>query len=80
MKRQPLYESISRHMQNICNGYIGTPMVFQEQWYDLPRRRLEPSQEDRWESSAYQLRLVLTCAAAEGNPDEEKIGAFGVGQ
>ncbi|KAF8523641.1 hypothetical protein JB92DRAFT_3140729 [Gautieria morchelliformis] len=44
-------------------------------------RRLVSVEEDRWEEhfSLTSSKLILFASSAEGNPDEEKIGAFGVG-
>ena len=55
-------------------------MDLQERRDYIPRRGLEPSKEDRYvhagPSASILTSYILT---AEGNPDEEKIGAFGVG-
>ena len=59
-------------------------MDLQEQRHRLQRRGLESSQEDRYAHDfsmnarmSSQQKMLCT---AEGNPDEEKIGAFGVGE
>lgn len=55
-------------------------MDIQEQRYPLSRRRLESVEEDRCVCAEHRRScLKLTFILAEGNPDEEKIGAFGVG-
>ena len=58
-------------------------MDFQEQRNHLPGRGLESLEKD-WR--VLPIPIPVKCLAhapvltAEGNPDEEKIGAFGVGQ
>jgi hypothetical protein len=41
---------------------------------------LDSAQEDRYVRVCSYLRRFLNGVLAEGNPDEEKIGAFGVGR
>lgn len=41
---------------------------------------MESLEEDRYAVSSLNLHRVVNCFIAEGNPDEEKIGAFGVGR
>ncbi|KAF8497439.1 hypothetical protein F5888DRAFT_1634399 [Russula emetica] len=55
------------------------PMDVQEQWHTIQRPGLESIEED-WCLNYSHLSLSLAYVSlAEGNPDEEKIGAFGVG-
>ena len=55
-------------------------MDVQERWTDFSRRGLESSKEDRYVRMYYRLSVYTEgLSTAEGNPDEEKIGAFGVG-
>lgn len=57
----------------------GTPMGLQEQWGHLQGRRLESAQEGRYAHFELLGRFDTYTLSAEGNPDEQKIGAFGVG-
>ena len=54
-------------------------MGLQEQWGHLQRRRLESAQEDWYAHLELLGRFDSYALSAEGNPDEQKIGAFGVG-
>ena len=60
---------------------LGSSLDIQEQRHDISGRGLEPSEED-WCVTGFIFLLVngrQWGVIAEGNPDEEKIGAFGVG-
>ena len=60
--------------------YSGSPVDVQERWTDFSRRGLESFKEDRYVRMYCRLSVYTEgLSTAEGNPDEEKIGAFGVG-
>jgi hypothetical protein len=55
-------------------------MDVQERWHTIQRPGLESIEED-WCLNYSHLSLSPSYVPlAEGNPDEEKIGAFGVGR
>ena len=55
-------------------------MDVQEQWHTIQRPGLESIEEDWCRNYSHYHYHLLMVPVAEGNPDEEKIGAFGVGR
>lgn len=59
---------------------LGTSVAFPQQRCGLQGRRLESPEEDWYARHYVAYTSPLNSSAAEGNPDEQKIGAFGVGK